>query len=1857
MTKLIMLLKGAAEQIGLFDTLVPVKASVRKDGTVIPAHTARRKKRLKVVTSQPQGATEAPEQGALFDKPAVKTAPEKTATKPVSVKPRKQSKPAAQPAKRAAPVIADEPAGVDYGLPFESLPIPAFGVAPGTTKAQRKKLNTQARDLLREKADDELTGADKAVLAQYSGTGGVGDSLNEFYTRPDVAAAMWKILNTFGIRDGDVLEPSCGTGVFMKTAPAAVKVAGVELDGTSARIASVLHGRAEVTESSLEVFATQDARQFDAVIGNVPFGLRGASIGADKKHLPSAEQYFLDTAIDKAKSEGIVALIVPTGIMENRNTRSFRERLLRKAEFVGAMRLPNTAFEASHTEVTTDIVIFRKRPGDVAGALGAVDQQALKDLGVWDDEFLSGGYFAGRGKNNVFGRPEAGWRSKAGIGNDFTVTGSMAGVAAEISQFANSESAAGPTMADILATAGDDEVQAQRIRTAALKRPYEVAKPGDTKVIDGITYVLQGEPPRWHRVSDQPADAEALTDARAVAERLDTMFSGSEFGREQDRAEVIAALDAFVEAHGAPAGNPDLIAAARDDKVLWRLLGAVNRDGSYSDMVTGRKDTAGPKDFDSVAARLALLQGGFTADDVAAEWTDGDREAALDRLFASPQYAVEADGKTWTTLDSYLTGELWPKFDAARAELEHEGLAEHYKAKYRAQVEALEAAIDPKGLEDVEITLASGWIPADVITAWSAALVDEWQTQNPSANWEPEPLTVTFENGVYELSGDLVGAGYSAKSLLKQYLNRTGVKKDDWPHVEAMNEQFKQWLLGSDERDRVEDLYNRTFRGFRQKAHSDAPLAIPGINPAMDVNAYHFAGLRWALDAGKGIIAADVGLGKTLRGLALAKLLKAHGQAKKPTFVVPKSVLANWVAEAETWFPGARILTIGETYSRDKNGELAGTTDTKAERDRKFHELSQNDYDFVFLSQPVWNELDLNPIPKGEYVEGDFWTQRADSLGHAGDKRLNKIRTAYDQAVAKREFDKRTDVIYFDDLGIDALLLDEGHAYKNLFAARNRFGQQPKFLGGSGLSNRAQDTYFKTRYLREHFGDKGVFMLTATPTKNSPLEIYSMLSHVAPEEFTLRGIKNSEDFLDRYCEFKQEQILTVDGQIKESPVVTGFKNLDELREVMRKYIDRKTAEDVGLPLPERHDEMHMVDMSPAQEQVYEGLRQEAEAAGKDREATGDAHIFSIMDRMAKAAIDLELLDPDHYKGHVSPKLTEAADTIFTNAKDGGQVVFCDHNDLHEKIAGLLVDRGLNRNEIAIVNAKAASTSAKRQAISDKFNAGKYKVVIGNTATMGEGMNLQKRTADVHDLTIPWEPASLQQRHGRGLRQGNENEAVRIHPYLSKGSFDGYRWQTVSAKRDWQDVLWNGGDKVENLARESMGSREEMMILLSADPDAARKQYEENKAAALERQQAKGREAANELFLRFQEMHRSYGQLKDKESKSAQRLATRMARAKERLSTHKYFPAAAKQALESGKPAVLQSETGHVWHAGTAFEMDGGHEAPLYYSDSPSRWVVTGADPLAGTVTARPYGKLGDGRQFDIDKMNHGVKPIEYSEADEHAHIEKAAAERAEAGAHAADDPAGLRDAPEALLRKLYNPIQASLKDAAKSYRGNWRNAVGLLDNDGQPVAAKSYDARKMIDSHEVIIPLPEHRKKVMQAWMDMERAKSFKVNFVETRRRRYGGSEARGVKAAYPDWEYGSYTGNPWEHIGTELFSVTFMHEARAKFADEQIARADKAESFGAAMSVLSKLASADYSGDVVFGTETLEAIARQAEKHGVLDQPLLESTGAVDRYHTSDADMLTRQFFANHRGSVRNWLLSKPRLGAALREALQDDG
>lgn len=1685
--------------------------------------------------------------------------------------------------------------------PMAPVETDSFGVPAGITKGARRDINAKVVELVTS-GKTEFTDEDKALMRQYSGNGGCGDSLNEFYTDPAVASAMWATAGKLGFTGGTAFEPSCATGVFMHTAPAGAKVTGVEMDPISSKVAQVLHSeRHEVVNASLERFATSDGdRQFDMVIGNVPFGLRGSLIKDDKPDLKTAEGYFLDTSLDKTKPGGMMALIVPTGVLDAKSQRALRERLLRKAEFLGAARMPNTAFEHSHTEVTTDVLFFRKRADDVAGALMTVKQDTLKKLGVWDDEYLSGGYFAGRGAANIYGTMEAGWRAKAGIGQDITVSGSMRGVPEELARWTPDEfKTATPDVPAVLDALGDDEDAKKRALGGAMKKPYDDAKVGDTKIVDGVTYILQGKPPRWHRIDEFMQDA-AVTDAQGIAADIDALMSG----RAADRPAVEAAVRAYIAQHGIPGKNANLQLAASQDKSLYRLIGAVNPDGSLSDVVTGRARRV-EGSLDTAAQSLAVehISGTFSLSELA-DRLDKDQDEVEDALFASPAYAYAGDGQ-WTTMDQYLTGDLWPKLDRVRDEVARGDLRDGLADKYAVQAKLLEETIDPKSLEDAEVMVNSAFLPTDVLAAYFN------ERKNGSDNkWvrDQPDMTIAFEGGLYTVKG----GSMHENSLLEKYLNRTGVRKDDMPTIDRWNEDFKVWLLSSRYRDQVEDLYNRKFRGFRQREFSDATIDIPGMNTE-GLKQYQYSGLRWALAAGKGIIAADVGLGKTVRGLMLARMAKLNGQAQKPTFVVPKSVLANWVAEADKWFPGSRVLVIGETYTRDKEGNLKSKQDSAADRNRKLHELTQNDYDFVFISQPAFNDLDLDPITKEQYVGDDFWVQRGEKLGNAGDKRRKKVREAYEQAIADRDFRKRTDAIYFNDLGIDMLVVDEGHAFKNLYAARARFGESPKFLGGQGLSNRALDMNLKTRYLRENNGGKGIFMLTATPTKNSPLEIYSMLSHIAPESFERIGVRNSEEFLDRFCEFTNDKILGTDGTIQDALVTVGFKNLDELREIMKRYIDRKTAADVGLKLPTRDDRMHMIEMTPEQQGVYADLREQMSELASKKDATGDAHIFSIMDKMAKAAMDLELLDPVAYAGARSPKYAKAAENIAAGAKDGGQVVFAESVASHEKIAAALVKAGIPRDQIEIINGQVADSSAKRQNIADAFNSGKVKVVIGNK-TMEEGMNLQKGTTDVHHLDLPWEPASMQQRNGRGLRQGNINESVRIHTYITKGSFDGYRYQSMSAKKDWQDVLWTGGDRVDNMAREGRFDRSDLLIMMSADPEAERAKFEADKAAAQERYNGEQRRAAASEFVRFQIMKRSYRDLQNKTSVSADRLRAKIERAKTLLANNKHF--GAKGALDSDQPVVIQPDTGIVLQRNTGIDV-------TENDGTKGKWVVTDVNPTTGDISMRRYAELGkDARAITVpaSKLSHGVEQFKFDESEEAAHVQAKLTEAAEKKLNNLTSWDDIKAMPSAVLEANHDAIQQQIKEGVKSYKFKMPYGAAPMVNreTGKIKMAESYEQNKLHDTHDYLLPTDAAKEKAIQGWMDARRDAT-----ITTRMQSSGNKRSHKTtwipSRKYDGAKYDQQHINPFRSLLGEMSgghtaygtASALEKEASKRLEAEQMERIRRAPDMRSAIDAigpLAKISGTEHAGIANYPAKALAMLWARARHLGGLHQKMQDT-------------------------------------------------
>ncbi len=1545
-------------QLGLFSILDKPRRTKPKAAT---PSLSKPEEKEEVAPSKPaedqENSRSVNEKDEPFDKPPESASPKEE-------KPRKTKK-------------IDQSKNLNYSQPFEKLleALPEFGAQPDWTPSKRKKANTAALEELSERNPD------RSILAKYSGQGGVGDSLNEYYTPTPVAAAMWNVLARLGLKTGHVLEPSAGTGVFQETKPQGIQMTAVEYDETSSSINQALHPDDQVVNLPLEGFVTAIPEKYDAVIGNPPFGLRGDLVAQDKPELGAAEEYFLDTALDKTKDGGAVCMVIPHGIATNPSSRSFRQRLLAKSEVLACHRMPNSAFAHAGTGVVTDILVLRKRAQDVAGALGQLEKKDLQGLGVWDQAWMDGKILDDP-RGAVHGTVGTNWRG------GLDVTGSMEGIPQALATMPISPERSDLTLDQVLDHIKDRPDLAKKVQGAARRNPYPDLPIGTTKMINGVLYILQGEPRRWHRAQDIGPGVQYTPESKEgtaldLAERIKNAADFSQKGTPVNVAALREEVLAYVQQYGIPAGDKVLGAMAQRDPRFLPLLAAVDGNGKLSPLLEGKVNTAeaaglDTTDFDAVMKHLLAGDGRqFTVEDIGVNWTGARGKTAEEianeirqRLYASDQYAVSLDGKFWGSREDLLAGDLYPKRDAMASLIPRLETANPVRHKLEQQVAWLNETLAPKSIEDVEISLRSGWIPTEVLADYLNTRLSKFGDQT-----RPATVKVEFKDSIYSII--IKGNGWLDK-IYDKYLNRLRMTEEDWKKIPDLEQEFAAWVATSPHRSAVEDLYNRLYNGYRPKRYGDATVEIPGWNPERSLNGYQHPMVRWSVEEGKGIIAYDVGLGKTAGSLAIIKTLKQRGEAKRAVIVVPKSVDANWLSEIDAFLPGSNVLIIGETFTKGKDGKMKGRPDTKAERDTKLHQLIQGSYDFVLMTQPAFNDIQLDPLVRGQYVEEDFWVKRGDKLDEAGSRHMNEIRTAYKQAMAEKDFRKRTNAIYWNDLGVDCLVCDEAHGYKNLFEARGRQGGTPKYLGGSGFAKRALDMQHKSRYVREHNHNRGVYFLTATPTKNSPLEVYSMLNHIAPEIFVQRGIRNQEEFIDRYVEMDQRQVLDTDNTVQTMSVVTGFKNMNELRSIMGRYIYRKTAEDVGLQLPEKQIHEHYVEMTPQQQAVYAELREALENA--DAKSTGDAHIFSVMNKMQKAAMDLGLLDGEDDPSIVSPKYNEAVKTITEGLTRGGQVVFADNLLVHQAIRNRLIAAGVPAEQIGIINADVAKDGAARHSVADDYVNGILKVVIGNTATMGEGVNLQKFTSDIHHLDLPWEPASLQQRNGRGIRQGNKLAAVGVHTYLAKKSFDGYRYQTIAGKRTWQDQLWHGADRIENLAQEQGTlSREDFMIMMSEDPDKARAEFEKNRDAQMQKYQAVKKHEASTTFMRLQRYKKNYAALPNKDTQSAQQLAYRIQRLREELSKNEHFPQ--KELLDTDKTTLMTS-AGVGLYEGSTVQVAKDATSPIRGASDADRWVVTSLDFDKNTVRMRPVGVFPETHyedpttEFELKDLSAGLTPVE-----------------------------------------------------------------------------------------------------------------------------------------------------------------------------------------------------------------------------------------------------------------------------------------
>ncbi len=601
-----------------------------------------------------------------------------------------------------------------------------------------------------------------------------------------------------------------------------------------------------------------------------------------------------------------------------------------------------------------------------------------------------------------------------------------------------------------------------------------------------------------------------------------------------------------------------------------------------------------------------------------------------------------------------------------------------------------------------------------------------------------------------------------------------------------------------------------------------------------------------------GLLAFDVGVGKTYTGLAVVAGARQEGWAKRPVILVPNSIVWKWVADIRRALPDFRVGVVGSKHKIVAKGERKGfatsDVDTPAERAATWTRFQAGEFDVVLLTYSAMPRTKLNEESIRQYAQGIAAIEREVALRrrNAGKKEESKKKTDLterEQAILNEGIAAWTaeqlelpagwepdSGIFWEDIGCDLLIVDEAQNYKNLFLPEPREGGVPRFMGSAGEgAKRAWQLAFRAAAVRRKTGGAGVVLLSATPAKNSPLEFLSLLAYVVDKPF---GALSPEEFIDRYCNIEIREVVDAKMDVIPRGAVTGFKNLPELKEGLFRWAEFKTAEDVGLELPEPEVRLIEVDLNPQQAAKYERYMTEIEAA-LDNPMKSKGAILGALARMALVAIHPNLDEQYTWKtaptvpSPHSPKFDALANEI-QKQPNCGHIVFCDNVAAHAWIRMVLEEAGIPRARIAILNAEVAEAAADRQRIATEFNgspeegiAPKYDVVIAN-AVAYEGIDLQKRTCAIHHIDLPWEPATLQQRNGRGVRQGNTLAAIAINYYFARRSQDGLRFNLIQGKRGWMaDLLQGQARETNNPGAQLALGPEEILLLVSRDPEKTR----------------------------------------------------------------------------------------------------------------------------------------------------------------------------------------------------------------------------------------------------------------------------------------------------------------------------------------------------------------------------------------------------------------------------------------------------
>jgi len=1397
------------------------------------------------------------------------------------------------------------------------------------TKGQRNEINRRARAILAKLSQNEdaiLTDEERDVLRQYTGEGGLSsgtsEELTQHYTSYDTIEAIYSAIERTGVPMQNALEPSVGSGNFVGLRPR-LNWTTVDIDPTNAQIVKALYPDAAHYHMSFERLKKDG---FDLVVSNVPFlETRGADRLSNRPDIKALHDFYFAHALTLVKPGGMVAFITSSLTMDKKGT-ALRRELMSKADVVGAYRFPRGHFRANaHTDVITDVVFLQRRPDGIAPT---PDQETLNHAFI-TAETNSDGRTLNRyyrlNPENILGRLEEGVDTLHGGRPIFTVEGQadLSRIAIAPRKFENldtpprasKQSAALPSHTRANTPPGDllgFEQWAKKRGFIVRSRYVQTDSRGNSNIAssDGVernVFIANGAVWRAGSVvffTDVQGSGKFYEPIRTtLADRVLALQDLAELAqsaqsKNTDHADPLAAAQERVDAYRArfslhPSRDSPLKSLlAKAEPSMWAELTTLfdenwtpadvfSRQTRFSNSGLFRASKEDPIGIRAKASESArgIIELGKDNTLIAAEeiWS----------LIAQGYSIIErgADGRAVLQNDIlYYSGNVYERAAEAKKAIAT-ATDETLRDQLQRQHDRLEA-LRPvtKSLEEVSFKGIEDWIAP--ILQQSGIFAPEKTTDKEGRTvWKfPEDKIIENHLNNYQLVTRRADDNGIPTETNQQFLARM---RKAGEHVREFYTNLKAEIrANAAQASRAEEAYNSRYRSYVRPDYARAQYLIQDTLDEMAANSGRTPRqnqIEWMVQAiyeGRGINAHDVGAGKTLSAIGLARALKHRHAANKPLFVVPAKVIHKWERDIRKQFPSAKIVNLGKLDA--------------ATRTRKLFELANTEADYVLISHEGFSKIDIPAEAEGRFVE-ELLREHVDDpakKGRAAGKLQQKMQTLRD-VVQNRPRDDR---LTLDKLGIDALFVDEAHNYKNIGVRSElvRYGLGKGFdvklkstpvKGPDGRpimverenpetgeiervpvtqydaalgSARAYDMRFKANYIASRNNGRGVFLLTATPTPNKPIESYTMLRHLSADILADYNIRNDREFSDMF--FDLGTVENPQDDRKAMQILVGIRNAQDLRGILNRYVDKLGTDRMPwIKVPSETVVKHYLAQSDPYSLVQSDLDERQKNLKPSREIEeGDDTMAAIYSSARAASVDPRLYGGAHAGVTISARTLdsetdkiEAVIRLVENQhkKDpaAGQLIFLDATgnssvqrgslgeNLHAELKRELVERaGYKPEQIAIINgqvvtdAKTGKETAsgdrdkKKQEIVDAYTSGDILVVIGTTTSMGEGMGLQKRTTDIYNLDLPWTPGAIRQRHGRGVRQGNPYPEVRTHLFLMRGTFDALSYSVIANKRGWNEAMWDKEvqdyiSTAEEMAGGAMPAREQILIELESNP--------------------------------------------------------------------------------------------------------------------------------------------------------------------------------------------------------------------------------------------------------------------------------------------------------------------------------------------------------------------------------------------------------------------------------------------------------